>query len=198
MTHLPFWLGGIALAAVAFGHWLLLRRSMAVSGRITSLVNRVRHGPEPEPGMSVEELMAAAAAATQAQFGEVPPAPAPAVTTSAPARAPAPAHQGTLTHVIWFVAVTTGGALSMLLSGGWSAEGLLRGQTFSALFQGPLGAAALFVGGTLVGFGTRMAGGCTSGHGLGGVSRLQPGSLAATAAFFGMGVVTSFLLGRLL
>jgi uncharacterized membrane protein YedE/YeeE len=51
--------------------------------------------------------------------------------------------------------------------------------------------------GVLVGFGTRMASGCTSGHGLCGVSRLQPGSLLATAAFFGAGIVVSFLLGAL-
>ena len=39
-----------------------------------------------------------------------------------------------------------------------------------------------------------MAAGCTTGHGLCGVSRFQKGSLAATAAFFGSAVVTSFLL----
>jgi hypothetical protein len=56
----------------------------------------------------------------------------------------------------------------------------------------------LLAGGALVGFGTRMAGGCTSGHGMCGVSRFQKGSLLATAAFFGTGVVTSLLLGKLL
>ena len=56
----------------------------------------------------------------------------------------------------------------------------------------------LVVGGFMVGFGTRMAAGCTSGHGLCGVSQFQPGSLLSTAAFFGAGVVTSFALGAVL
>ena len=53
------------------------------------------------------------------------------------------------------------------------------------------------IAGLLVGFGTKLGNGCTSGHGLCGVSRLQKGSLLATAAFFGMGVVTALLLARL-
>jgi len=53
----------------------------------------------------------------------------------------------------------------------------------------------LLLGGLCVGFGTRMAGGCTSGHGLCGVSRFQPGSLVATVAFFATGVAVSFALG---
>lgn len=41
----------------------------------------------------------------------------------------------------------------------------------------------LVAGGLLVGFGTRMGNGCTSGHGVCGVARLSPRSLAATASF---------------
>jgi uncharacterized membrane protein YedE/YeeE len=43
-----------------------------------------------------------------------------------------------------------------------------------------------------------MAGGCTSGHGLCGVSRFQPGSLLTTAAFFGAAVALSFALEAVL
>jgi uncharacterized membrane protein YedE/YeeE len=53
---------------------------------------------------------------------------------------------------------------------------------------------ALAVGGLLVGAGTRMAGGCTSGHGLSGAGRLVPASLAATAIFFGVGAAVSMAL----
>lgn len=60
--------------------------------------------------------------------------------------------------------------------------------------DGAAGLATLLGGGALVGFGTAWAGGCTSGHGLVGVSRLQPGSLVATAAFFGTAVAVSLLL----
>jgi uncharacterized membrane protein YedE/YeeE len=45
----------------------------------------------------------------------------------------------------------------------------------------------------LVGIGTRFAGGCTSGHGVCGLSRLSPRSLAATLAFMAAGFVTVFV-----
>ena len=48
----------------------------------------------------------------------------------------------------------------------------------------------LIVGGLVVGFGTRLGSGCTSGHGVCGISRLSPRSLAATAVFMTAGVVT--------
>jgi hypothetical protein len=50
----------------------------------------------------------------------------------------------------------------------------------------PLLAAA----GVLVGFGTRMGGGCTSGHGVCGISRLSTRSLIATAMFMGTAMLT--------
>jgi uncharacterized membrane protein YedE/YeeE len=56
----------------------------------------------------------------------------------------------------------------------------------------------LFVGGVLVGFGTRLAGGCSSGHGLNGCGRLRPVSLVATAVFFGTAVAVSFLLWKVI
>jgi uncharacterized membrane protein YedE/YeeE len=49
----------------------------------------------------------------------------------------------------------------------------------------------IIVGGFLVGFGTRYAGGCTSGHGILGLSALQWPSLVATASFFAGGILFS-------
>ena len=49
------------------------------------------------------------------------------------------------------------------------------------------------VAGLLVGVGTRYGSGCTSGHGVCGLSRLSPRSLAATLAFMGAGFLTVFL-----
>lgn len=49
----------------------------------------------------------------------------------------------------------------------------------------------MIVGGFLVGFGTRWAGGCTSGHGIMGLSALQWPSLVATACFFIGGILFS-------
>ncbi|MDO9622434.1 YeeE/YedE family protein [Pseudomonas sp.] len=56
----------------------------------------------------------------------------------------------------------------------------------------------LLVAGLLVGVGTRYGSGCTSGHGVCGVSRLSPRSLVATLAFMAAGFVTVFVLRHLL
>lgn len=51
----------------------------------------------------------------------------------------------------------------------------------------------LIAGGILVGFGTQLGGGCTSGHGVCGISRLSMRSLVATIAFMATGALTVFL-----
>jgi uncharacterized membrane protein YedE/YeeE len=51
----------------------------------------------------------------------------------------------------------------------------------------------LVAAGLLVGFGTRLGSGCTSGHGVCGLARLSPRSLAATLMFIAAGVITVFL-----
>ncbi|ACA14884.1 protein of unknown function DUF395 YeeE/YedE [Methylobacterium sp. 4-46] len=51
----------------------------------------------------------------------------------------------------------------------------------------------LIAAGLLVGFGTRLGSGCTSGHGVCGLARLSPRSLAAVAAFMAAAIVTVFL-----
>lgn len=56
----------------------------------------------------------------------------------------------------------------------------------------------LVLAGLLVGIGTRYGSGCTSGHGVCGLSRLSPRSLAATAAFMSAGFATVFLIRHLL
>ena len=58
--------------------------------------------------------------------------------------------------------------------------------------------AALTAAGLLVGVGTRYGAGCTSGHGVCGLSRLSLRSLAATASFMGAGFVTVFVLRHVL
>lgn len=55
------------------------------------------------------------------------------------------------------------------------------------------GAGTLVVAGLLVGLGTSYGSGCTSGHGVCGLSRLSPRSLVATAAFMAAGVATVYL-----
>ena len=56
----------------------------------------------------------------------------------------------------------------------------------------------LVLAGLLVGIGTRYGSGCTSGHGVCGLSRLSPRSLVATATFMGAGFVTVYVIRHLL
>jgi uncharacterized membrane protein YedE/YeeE len=80
--------------------------------------------------------------------------------------------------------------------------GLVAAGALATLVKGvpaPAGQAPapLVLAGLLVGFGTRLGGGCTSGHGVCGLSRLQARSLVATATFFTAGVVTVLAVTRL-
>jgi uncharacterized protein len=77
-----------------------------------------------------------------------------------------------------------------LIAGGASVA-LLRPRTFHFELARP--PALLIAAGLLVGLGTRLANGCTSGHGICGVSRLSVRSLIATATFMATGALTVFV-----
>ena len=79
--------------------------------------------------------------------------------------------------------------------------GLLAAGVVAALTMGQapamlpgIGLPTLIVAGLLVGFGTRLGNGCTSGHGVCGISRLSWRSLAATITFMTAGFVTVFVI----
>ena len=55
----------------------------------------------------------------------------------------------------------------------------------------------LIIGGTLVGFGTRLSDGCTSGHGISGISRFSLRSIIATITFMIVGILTVLITGTL-
>lgn len=210
MTYWPAWLSGLALALVALTHWLAVRRMLAVSGRFTHLVNRLREGPPVEgedDAMSEAELLAAVQAMALAEFGAEALEAAAAEDARSDASAAAPsivssasaAPQPLWVHGAFLMALAAGGVVAALTSGGLTVDPSLASAGFQAAFgSGPAAYAVLLLGGVLIGWGTRMAGGCTSGHGLCGVSRFQPGSLVATCAFFGAGIVVSLLLDAVL
>ena len=66
-----------------------------------------------------------------------------------------------------------------------------------AIGSSPRSLATLAFAGLLVGVGTRLGNGCTSGHGVCGMSRLSPRSLAATVSFIGLGMIVVRLLAAL-
>lgn len=77
-----------------------------------------------------------------------------------------------------------------LILGGFVVELLHPGAVSNVLDYG-WGTAA--VAGLFVGFGTVLGSGCTSGHGVCGMSRLSPRSTVATLTFMGLGVVTVYV-----
>lgn len=78
--------------------------------------------------------------------------------------------------------------------GAWTAALLVRAPHIEITSSVP----ALIAGGLLVGFGTRLGSGCTSGHGVCGISRLSPRSIAATLTFMAAGFATVFVTRHLL
>ena len=94
-------------------------------------------------------------------------------------------EKGDIAWRAWFIA---GMALTAVVIG-WVAP-----TAFAVTV--PRGPALLIVSGLLVGAGTRLGGGCTSGHGLCGTSRLSRRSIAATIVFMLLGMVTATVTGR--
>lgn len=90
---------------------------------------------------------------------------------------------------------------------GWRISfvlGMLTAPMLYLLVVGPVPATidaswgTVVLAGLMVGVGTRYGSGCTSGHGVCGLSRLSPRSLAATLAFMGAGFAIVFLLRHVL
>ena len=68
---------------------------------------------------------------------------------------------------------------------------LVRGELFAVQVAATW--PVMLIAGVLVGFGTRMGGGCTSGHGVCGIARLSKRSIVATLVFMGAGIATVFM-----
>jgi uncharacterized protein len=213
----PWWAIAPALAGLTVGHWILVRRPLGVSG-VLARFSRVREELEFDRGTATMQsdeaaLQAAMEAATAELLGSVPVAATASLAVSAapafepagvaspaepaaerPGRvcAPTPPLSG---HLTFLVALAVGGFLAAVLRGSFGAG---MGEAFARhVSGGPEALAALAGGGVLIGFGTALCGGCTAGNGLTGCGRLMPGSLVATATFFGAAVAVSLALGGL-
>jgi uncharacterized membrane protein YedE/YeeE len=94
------------------------------------------------------------------------------------------------------VGIAVGAFVSMRLSGA-------RRQTISPVWERAMGIRSLgarvpvaFAAGFIMLFGARIAGGCTSGHGISGMAQLSVGSTLAVAAMFAGGILTATLMKR--
>lgn len=198
----PWWLASLVLTGASLLHWRLVGRLMGGSGAFITLVNlreELRVSRE-EAGLAddAEAMRAAMLAATLAEFPDAV-AQGPGQEALPPAPVDAPRGRSPWTaHLVFLGSLALGGTVATVARPGrWTWQTSL-GPTFEQLYgQGPGSVAVLLVGGLLAGFGARMAGGCTVGHGLNGCSRLQRGSLATMIVFFGVAVAASLGLSRL-
>jgi len=114
--------------------------------------------------------------------------------------------------LLWFNGRIAGisGIVNGALGGGergwrwWFLAGLVLGGgsyiwiTDAAPFRTDFPPGLIVLAGLLVGFGTRMGSGCTSGHGVCGLARLSMRSLVATLTFLAAGIIATFISRHLL
>jgi len=86
-------------------------------------------------------------------------------------------NQDTLWRVLFLMGLLSGGAI-------------MYGVQPSAFEMLPISTPAVLLAGFLVGFGTRLSNGCTSGHGVCGISRISARSISATLVFMAAGAIT--------
>jgi uncharacterized membrane protein YedE/YeeE len=101
-------------------------------------------------------------------------------------------------RIPFLAGLVLGGFLSAVLAGGWSPLWSL-GPFDDIIGLAPSGKLSwMFLGGLLIGFGTRLANGCTSGHGIFGMSNFEWPSLVSTTAFMVAGIVTTNIVYRVI
>lgn len=202
-TYWPWWLGALALGTLTLAFWIVLGVPLGVSNSWdkVSVWRRERVREQQEVDVTTSDPLSirdALLAETLAQFGpnamdKYTAAPtAPVDQTRANRRAPVSSH------LTFLLMIGVGGFIAAVLNGGFAVSFDL-GPVHSAYFgDGVAMLVVLFIGGALAGFGARLGGGCTSGHGLSGLSCLQLGSLVSTMSFFGAAILTSLLIEYLL
>lgn len=206
-AYWPWWAGSIALALVTIGYTVSTGRSFGVSGAWDRVLHwREERGLERLDAQFADEgaLEKALAAAALEEFGD---RPAGSGTLHVDDRVPPPATADAgpvtpvpvVTQAALLISIFVGGFVAAVVSGRFEVR-FDMGESFSRIVtDNPIATVVvLFLGGVLAGFGTRLAGGCSSGHGLSGCGRLRPVSILATAVFFGTASIVSFLLWKVI
>lgn len=99
-------------------------------------------------------------------------------------------------RVWYFGGIFVGGLVATLLGAGVDVRTGYDAMV-TAGWAKPVIAVVVFLAAIVMGYGARMAGGCTSGHGICGTAQRSPASWAATATFVGTAIVVTFVLTQL-
>jgi hypothetical protein len=192
VTALPWWLAGTLVGTVAVTYPLVTGRLVGVSGNYEQLLDLFRRRRAPAP--DDEQMLRAMVAATEAQFGQQALPPTVSPSAASVKEAAEDSADDTIGRALFLLGIVAGGLLVQLRAG-FPAAAWSLGNEFDVRFHGlGLAVGPLFAGcGVLIGVGTRLAGGCTSGHGISGVACGQRGSLLSAAIFWGVGLLTAQL-----
>jgi len=203
IEYWPWWMGALGLFGVCLAYFLLVGRLLGVSGSWAKVVgwrdNRILQQANQDFAHNQDEMSSALMAETLAQFGED--ALQELQTQPATSDVPAKVDINNLesstpwtAHLTFLLCMFVGAFVTAYLSGQFELRyelSPMHSRIFGDTWEVWL---ALLFGGMMVGFGTQMAGGCSSGHGLSGCARLIPASLLATLVFMVSAVFLSMLM----
>ena len=209
MEYWSWWIGGAALGFFAVVFSLLTGKPLGVSGSWLSIARRkddaiLKASAEvldTDQDQVKDDLMAM----TMAEFGED-------IAEEAPQRREGEAdavisdepklkqdYTPWTVHVLFLVTMFVGSYIAIITTGSDFSWSLELSPLHNKIFENDGEAwIALLFGGMMVGFGTQMAGGCTSGHGLSGCAQLIPASLLSTVIFFGSATLLTILMNAMI
>ena len=203
IQYWPWWIGALGLAGVCLAYLLLVGRLLGVSGSWAKVVgwreNRLLRQANEDFAANQDEMSDALMAETLAQFGDE--ALQEFQTEALPVKGASSVDIDNLesstpwtAHLTFLLCMFVGAFVTAYLSGQFELRfelSPMHSRIFGDTWEVWL---ALLFGGMMVGFGTQMAGGCSSGHGLSGCARLIPASLLATLVFMVSAVFLSMLM----
>jgi len=199
MQYWPWWIGALALGGITITFRVLLGRPLGVSGSWGRIVNWKENKKQEQSAKAFKENSLAASSAlleeTLAEFGESVINEHNGITTpqvETNQKAISTDKTPVIADVVFLISMFVGALLVSLASGDFHIQFQLSELHTKLSGNSQLQSwITLFVGGLLVGVGTQMAGGCSSGHGLSGCAQLSVPSFKATAVFFGTAVLVS-------
>lgn len=205
----PGWVGGAVISAVVVTLLMTRNRQLGVSSCYAFAIDRANDWFEDrkkktEPPASAFPIPATAPVSDNPdEFPNPADFPMPGAFPMPSANASSTIQDESSWPTVFLGGILLGGIVSGILARTFSSTSLALNfdyAGFDALWKlSPLAkAAVLFGGGILVGFGTRMGGGCTSGHAITGAPGLQKASIIAMCVFMGVGIAATFLLNALL